>query len=597
MGSLDSESNVFNSVTDLTNVRRDPVCEHELKLAIDSIRTQEAVIDQKNREMQNFLRQIRELSRTINGQQAEIDKLKSQIDEYSHMAYIKTTFLWFLAAIVCVKFIWWFLPISYRLAKKMIRAISAYIRRVRETPARFRSSVSAHFGNFEDIEMEPLIRAAPQAPVVQAEPQAPAANVPAPPADPPQVAGRLEVQEAILPNSPLNRVMKYDQCIFKIYIIDSDYPDQIHFNGMGFWCNAGETKIVQGSRGYFLTAYHVLPATGEIMLRSANDESKYFKMPVSEWTLLEGFDLAYYEPPQNITTKLCLRKAKVPQNTLRGSEVATVYGRDQTSMGIITSMEDSFNLRYAGSTYKGFSGSPYITGKTAYGIHTGSTQETGFGIDLALVSMKLAHMNKLSLESSDEFVFNELLKDIRGKRKLDIRRAGLDDVIINVGGRDFFYDDDEFNQMIRRAKNDYGVDVDFQRESVIFSPGPRLIAKKTNDKILKEAYSDIDGLPKNCQGPAPALVTGAGAVSAAQTQLNPKLSKLSSLTDKTTLTVGLPSIAVPSKEAFDCMLESMSVQSKEIKNLTRQIGNLLSKMYADAAKENGQQPQKLQKRE
>nr|QIJ70117.1 hypothetical protein [Jeffords solemo-like virus] len=525
------------------------VCENELSITLA--------------ELSERILEINDLKATVNDVQARLSKLQeynakltgsyvelqNQYDRLSLYAIL-------LTVLISLRVGWWLLPYLYAMFTTLIGAGCSSCSWLANIPRRLFSRVASHVGAYEDVELV-------------------------------HINASQFVNEAIVPNSPLKNVELYDRCIFKIYIVDTEFSDKLHYNGLGFWCNAGETRL--DTQGVFMTVRHTLPCSGEVVLKSANDETKFVKMDVSEWKRLDEYDVAYYAPPQRITTTLGLRKAKVIKSMMRDCVVVTVYGRTQSSMGPMKPIAESVYVEYNGSTVSGFSGSPYIAGNTVYGMHIGSSQVPGgigMGIDMAFVSLKLAHMTRFKEESSEDYLYDEICRGIKENKPLEWQRYGLDDVIVHLRGKDYFYDIGEFTELLELAERS-------QKRKF------REEAAMPVQNIKKEAFVDIDALPKNCVAPTPALVVGANPVTDAQKPSNPKLQKLSSLPTPVIQTSmdGPASTHAPSNEVLQSMLESINALSAKVESLAASNAKLCARVYGASSKTSGKSPQNTPKKE
>lgn len=499
-------------------------CEAILEEVRAELRSYVDMLDESKRENQHLEMTIRNLNQLIRTQDKTLDSLRDSLKTWQFTGGIST-------AIVVLRFLWWLAPMVCLMARSIIGACGGVLSWVGNLPARIRSRFWASAGAYEEI---PL---------------------------------REFTTEAVLPNSPIVGVEQYDRCVFKIYIVDSEFPDKLHFSGLGFWSNSGETN--ENSQGLFMTAAHVLPAEGEVMLRSANKESLEYKMPVEQWTKMEDYDVAYYKPPQRITTTLGLRKAKVMRNILKQSVIVTVYGRQVSSCGPLRPMEKTVFVNYEGSSLGGFSGSPYMSGKTVCGLHIGSSKESGMGIDAAFLSLKLAR--GFRNESSEDFIYDEIHRAWGDNKELEWSQYGLDDVVVSVRGKDYFFDYYEFQQMLdlaKRNKKSRG----FQEEA----------------SFVKEAFSDIEGLPKNFIAPAPVLVAGATRVAGVPSQQNPKLKKLSSLPEAKVESMDGQQLTVAQlSEVLQSMSISMKDLNKKLESQERVIGKLSARMFGAVPKKPG----------
>lgn len=525
---------------------RDPICERDLLIVRDELGEYVKMLADSRASENNLIDRVIQLQRRVSQLDDYAARKDKELWHMNNVLNIHRGIMYFLLFLVSIKVLWWLLPQICWIARLIIGAWRLCLSWLVSLPSRLISRFRANAGSYEEIPLRDI-----------------------------QVSPSFAA-EAMLPNSPLVNVEKYDQCIFKIFVIDSDFPDKLHFSGLGFWCNAGETPT--STDGYFLTAAHVLPAEGDIMLRSANDEKKEYKMGVRKWTLMEDYDVAYFRPPQKMTTTLGLRKAKVMKNTLKQSVVVSVYGRDKTSCGPLKTMEKTIYLMYEGSSVGGFSGSPYMSGKTVCGLHIGSSKENGMGIDAAFLSMKLRR--NLRLESSEDFIYDEIHKAMNEDRELDWRDYGLDDVVVTVRGKDYFFDYNEFHGLMELAKK------------------KNKHYKYSEESVKKEAYSDIEGLPKNCLSPTPALVVGDIPVPAARSPPNPKLQKLSSLPDvKVNNDMnGLASTVAQLNEALQSMSTSMKDLVKKQESHERAIGSLYFRLSAADAKKPGAKAQASQQK-
>nr|WKV34344.1 MAG: RNA-dependent RNA polymerase [Riboviria sp.] len=380
-------------------------------------------------------------------------------------------------------------------------------------------------------------------------------------------------REAILASSPIKDNPRYDRSIFKIFTVNSEYADMIHYTGLGFWTDIGNAG------GVFLTAGHVLPEFGEVLLMNAMDDAKKIRIQVSDWTVMDEYDVAYMEPLQDHTSRLGISKSRAAHSRLRETIVVSAYGRNATSLGTVKPQEESIHLKYVGSSKPGFSGSPYISGRTVFGMHQGSTSEYGSGIDVGFLSLKLNKLLKVKMESTEDWLMDEIEKTHRRGGKIKWSEYGLDDVVIDIRGKDFIYSKADWYQMLEdvegKVKNvayqDFGqardrYDDDTQRG--------RKKDRKTYrylDEAFPESYSDIPELPKNVMTPTPVLVSGAKNVLNVQLPRNPKLSKLSpSLMEERDL-IGQPSIPAVSSAALDDTLRLLLKQQQDLLNRMLQI--------------------------
>nr|AWY11198.1 orf1 [Motts Mill virus] len=375
----------------------------------------------------------------------------------------------------------------------------------------------------------------------------------------------------------------YASSVFKIFKRDEYMANQLTFVGLGFWADVGD-KILK--KGVFITAGHNI--MGDVVLKNANDPTRVVEVKHETWQSLEGYDVVYFIPDQPTTTKLGVTKAKCPANRLRTREAVMVFGRDVRTQGMLSSMEDSVYVSYMGTSVGGFSGSPYIAGNYAYGVHVGSTQEQGIGLDMGFVNMKLRALARMKEESSSDWLTNELIRATKGKKKIAYKEFGMDDVIVDVGGKEIFMDRGEFNDLYDR-----------------FNDTLKEVKKFPSPSYDFETYDDSETLPKNVQGPrvsgpnpipakvqekliAPVLEIGEQNVTVAQVHNHPKLRKLSSSGGiMEPSTVGPPSTPVLSSAALQSMLESLSKRMDQQSSRSIKIEKMLVQLSQPSPKKPG----------
>lgn len=502
--------------------------------------------------LNELLASQRDANKQLRSQLKETLVEKSKLQEDNHLWFVRTVAM---VAILSLIILWLLLPgiiMALRICAWALQGVAAWVAAI---PSRLVSNVLAR----AEVREESI-------PLVQV------------------------TREAVLPSSPLKSGCEADKSVFKIFIVDQAFPDQIHFNGLGFWSAVGDSS--KRSQGLFMTAQHCLPYQGDVLLQNANDPAKKVLVPANAWVRMEEYDVAYLTPEQRITTKLGIRKAKVPNGRLKESVVVTVTGRDKQSMGPLKAYPDSVNLKYTGSTLPGFSGSPYVAGRTAYGMHLGSTTEQGMGIDLGFLNLKLTRTLNVRPESTEDWIIEQIQSAARTGKKIKWQRYGMEDVIVEIRGKDFFLGRDEFDEIYddcAEALEEYEF---FDKDEYGHRQKTKKNKKKWQDSDDEdfdlENYVDIESLPKNVMTPTPALVVGEKPVLNARKLNNVKLSKLKTSPLEVKAMDGQPSTAAASKEALPVTLESLRSlledQQRRFMKTERKLDTLYAKIYAKDVK-------------
>lgn len=308
--------------------------------------------------------------------------------------------------------------------------------------------------------------------------------------------------EAVLSYSPLIPIKNYPKCIVKIFSISDEDASRLTAVGLGFWVG-----------DFLITASHLLRVanTREVAVFNANNMDNRQDLMIKDFYRLDEIDVAAIKMTPLISAKLKITKARAPAHSVLSKVTIQAYGITHTSNGYIKRRDEQLgHLWFDGSSKGGFSGSPYMVGENlVYGMHQGSTQTMGFGIEISLLLAALEHqvikmdVNHITLEASEDFVIDEILKT-KGKG-IEYSR-GIDEYIIRLNSK-FFLVDNEYidNHPLVGKYLRNQVDLirdDEQRPSYYDKLGYNL-----------ENYKDVESPPKSVQGnlesqPSDVLVSG-----------------------------------------------------------------------------------------
>lgn len=248
--------------------------------------------------------------------------------------------------------------------------------------------------------------------------------------------------------------------------------------------------------GAILTAAHVL----ERLEESFEIRTDLGTVTVNSEAInyVNCLDLAFVKLDEKQFSVLGLTKGNLANiAVLEGdSFYAMITGFGLYSMGTVT-FNNSFGMvTYTGSTAGGFSGAPYVSNKTIYGIHTGAGA-INLGISAAYIRMLLSEQ----LEDTAEWLENEFANQKKRGQKIDFRTSpGDPDMVEFRVGREYHMVDAE---IFFRAYNpqSYVQDV---REHLGVPPA------------VYPSYRDSDASPKNLNA-APAVSVGASGKISDQT--------------------------------------------------------------------------------
>lgn len=158
----------------------------------------------------------------------------------------------------------------------------------------------------------------------------------------------------------------------------------------GKWYRAGGCfRMADG----VMTCWHVI--AGAERIRLVRGENSIELEPDSFEHLERLGDVALYRGGVNL---LWLKQAKISRVALsqKDKQMVMIHNGEMASIGPLSGHSSFGMVTYAGSTAKGFSGSPYYMGNVVYGLHFGA-QAVNMGYEAAYLALLLAQ------ESSDDY--------------------------------------------------------------------------------------------------------------------------------------------------------------------------------------------------
>nr|UGO57291.1 MAG: hypothetical protein 2 [Riboviria sp.] len=195
----------------------------------------------------------------------------------------------------------------------------------------------------------------------------------------------------------------------------------------GQWWRSGMAYRVDEG---IVTCWHVINTAERVRLSRGDNVTEYSADDFEH--VVELGDVARsYRPP------IWMSKAKYSKTAVQpGSRVmAMVHNGDMASMGPVSAANDFGQVKYEGSTTKGFSGSPYYMGKTIFGMHLGAMAvNVGYeGAYLGLI---------LKTESSDEHYLDLISQGEAHQYR--ISPGDPDEVMVRIRGRYHYFSSEDY---------------------------------------------------------------------------------------------------------------------------------------------------------
>lgn len=244
-----------------------------------------------------------------------------------------------------------------------------------------------------------------------------------------QPANEAAVQGSVLlgPNVPK----------FQCFIASVDENGKVSYVGSG-------VRI----RDVVYTVRHNLVAVADTLHIYSHNGVDNVVAPVADWILSDEFDAACIRLHPSALSKLQLTKAVLPKGPLLGSTYACASSNLHSSTGLVKPSDTCGEVLYLGSTVAGFSGAPYFTGKTVYGIHVGVSGQN-FGYDILFMDSLF-----YTPEDSETFDNEMLFDDWKNKRVHKFLRTN-DGGFIHKGKNRFRRVDHDFDGYVRDLELDH----------------------------------------------------------------------------------------------------------------------------------------------
>lgn len=190
---------------------------------------------------------------------------------------------------------------------------------------------------------------------------------------------------------------------------------------------------------HFVTCHHAIAEAKKGTIHVRTHDGVFHG--VNDWVEVEADVVAARVAPGYASAKI------KPLNAPTHAKVISAKNAQNSSFGVLKHERDmcAGRLSYSGSTLPGFSGSPYTNGQQVLGMHLGGGGAGNFGVAASLISASISRI----LERRESSELLALGRALRTAKRSDIYMdQGMDEVRIEVGGRFFFIDRDEFDELL-----------------------------------------------------------------------------------------------------------------------------------------------------
>lgn len=287
-----------------------------------------------------------------------------------------------------------------------------------------------------------------------------------------------------------------------------DFQAEIFGLHQGTWVRSGQCFR---TNTFIVTAHHVIDNYEKVRLVTSRG---HVEVQVSDFRQLEG-DLSILLVTDAQLAPLGLTKAKLASHEAVDNSglFVKVSGFGQSSLGMLRGNPSFGFCEYTGSTVSGFSGAPYVVGKTVYGMHLGGgTQNLGYSG--AYISMLLRTLQ----EDSTDF----LMTQIKKTSEYQVMQSPYDpdEFRVKVGGRYYLLDAEGVHKLNMRVNTTASYQ-DYEPESLVTEveqlAKPRIVPTPT-PKVAFEGVEQLAELQQagNGRAPAPSAVAGANGQPSAQ---------------------------------------------------------------------------------
>nr|QQM16348.1 hypothetical protein [Kofsystermes virus] len=211
----------------------------------------------------------------------------------------------------------------------------------------------------------------------------------------------------------------------------------------------GQYPVLQGDRmvgnclriGSHLVMPEHVYMVGNLTIRVVSDGEYDYEVDSLVWKpVVDTTDVVYAPLPVGFRGP-SLKTAPAMEGL---AQVANAHGRMSGSLGMLSTRAFDL-LYYEGSTAAGFSGSAYMQGGRAVGMHLSGCSAFNAGVPLEMIRIRLA-----KAESSEFLALQDALNRVREK-DLEFRNTGDPDVVeVKHRGRYYRVSRDEFEQLDTR---------------------------------------------------------------------------------------------------------------------------------------------------
>lgn len=355
------------------------------------------------------------------------------------------------------------------------------------------------------------------------------------------------------------------------------YEDSAWYQkGLGF-------RVAEGC----FTALHVVYGGEKLRFRNV-DFSK--EVSFDQGKLIEGDAMLFPEECAPMgTTRATLSRIPI----IDFQQMVQITNGTQMSVGPLQDSQLFGTVYYRGSTVGGFSGAPYFSGKTIYGMHTGS-EAFNCGYEAAYLRALLKRN-----EDSDEYFLSKLKLGHRFRHRI----SPYDPSEVMIKTKNGYYTMD-WNEYQRAADlEDMGTTQDEKMDDM---PMPAYYTKSERRALAnyRKANSGRDSgkvfLPENCQGPAVAVSASAGPIQTSPLGVQSPSSPICPEIPSKSLKASPPSkdmdpprlMHAPKSVVSASTSESMQQELEELRKLVSKSTSLCDRLHGKLTKPSSVPPAK-----
>lgn len=198
-----------------------------------------------------------------------------------------------------------------------------------------------------------------------------------------------------------------------------------------------------------LTATHVVADKSKVFISRHEGTTMVLDLGAKCYNL--GTDVSMIPLTQTHLTVLGISKRDLASLARQSVTLENVmaFCPPKATMGAARPAKEFGLVTYSGTTRPGYSGTPYMVGKTVHAIHTGSTSLANVGVDAALITARIirAYSPAEKDEDTSDWLFDEVTKIIGKGKAPEWKHYGADIYEVKINGRYYQAYEDDMREM------------------------------------------------------------------------------------------------------------------------------------------------------